>query len=1355
MNTPTGSSSVAFQAENLQAFMISHPIPRLLRRLTPLLPTLLVLVFTAPASRAQTQFQGWCSQVKMMIEQELTLERTGFEATLTVTNNDGADAITDFSAELYFEDASVTDPNAPKDASSLFFVRPPVLENINRVDGTGVIAPTKTAVVKWFIIPTIGAGGSEPQGKRYRVGCNLGGKLQGVEIPPDNMFAIPDTITVKPEPQLRITYFQPRDVTGDDPFTPEVESPIPFTLGVLVHNHGHGPARNLKINSQQPKIMENKNGLLLVARLLGARVNDSPLNESSLLVDLGTVEPGQTAKGAWDMITSLSGHFIEFKASYTHAPELGGEATSLITDLQAHFIAREALNDDPGRDNIKDFLADVDRDPNEVPDALYETQQGNILPVNHQTQYELAGSIETNDFQVRIVSNFENWIYMRVPDPGQNRLGITRVLRSDGKVLNPANYWTNTKYTEIGNIRQDWLNIFDKVADNTPYTYSVTYAVNAVDDTPPVTRIRFAGEHSEAGDTHYITKDTQIYFMSEDESPVSIEYRIDGGTWTPALPFTIAQPGSYVIGFRARDKAGNQEEEKTARVSISGEGPSLANWVVNTRNMYLPGSAGVISVRPDNTNLEFTVAPSGVRTDGRIDVFKGVVAWPRLSGVPVSPTPANGAEITVSGQFADFYRYKINGGAWSPEFPVSRPVSLEGLSGEVTLSVLARSAYGDYLPEEQALTVSWTVNPAAPPLTAAGLPPVPTPDSPSVTLNFGGAGLSHYRWNLNNSYFRAEEPLATPLPLGPLDPGEQTLAVQVRRSGAPQAEELVPALKWLYDPAWGADFSSLPLVRTQEYEDVGGKTLTNVWDGKNNAGVPQLPGVYTVRLTLTDALGRSSYRSELVFIDKLASGQVELAGASTGPSAPHARGDWAVWQEQAEGGVSVIRARNLTSGSDAPLTVGDSPLARERPRTDGRYVVWQGRRENGVYDIFYADLGAGAVTPVAVTDTPDRQEINPVVDWPWVVYQQRAASGASAPWQLEAKNLETGAVLAVHPSTQDQLDPDIHAGRVVWQDWRDVGPGEIYFADLETGERRRVTNQTAGQYHPSIYGHVIVWQDNRHTQLEIYKFDLRKGVEERLTNTPYNETRPRLNANWLTYLEDSLGPETENLRLMDLDSGQDVPLTMAEGTHSPGALGGGFAVWAEGPEDARRVVASFLPGLQPVLSNNNTVAVTPELAARFGDAHALLAAWNASAGVTAVTKYDALDSAAPAARTATWSGGAPGGENFPLTAGEFLWVRFGEAKMLDLGDAQTAPVALSQGRNVLTYSGFPVGYTAYDFIASAGADNVNALRMLDPLAGVWRAVEIRDGAPAGPNFAIPRATALLVDMKNPVDAWKP
>jgi hypothetical protein len=379
---------------------------------------LLALLLCPALLPAQQQHQGLCAGVKIVIQQQLALERIGFDARLEVSNNDGTDPLTDFSAALTFENPDLLTNGSANDASALFFIQTPTFESINSVSGDGVIAPTTTAVIHWFIIPKITAGGTSPDGVRYQIGCRLAAKLRGVDLPADVLLAVPAQIYVKPEPQLQITYFQPRDVQGDDPFTPEVESPVPFTLGVLVKNVGYGTAHNVNIDSQQPKIVAATNNLLLVAQLLGARVGDSPLATANLNVNLGDILPGQTRKGAWDMITSLSGEFVEFKASYTHASELGGQDTSDIQSMNAYFIAHEVLDDQPGRDSIKDFLADVNTQDTEViPTALFESE-GNVLPVNLLTNAAVAGSAGPGgSFQVNLTADKPGWGYVRLTDP--------------------------------------------------------------------------------------------------------------------------------------------------------------------------------------------------------------------------------------------------------------------------------------------------------------------------------------------------------------------------------------------------------------------------------------------------------------------------------------------------------------------------------------------------------------------------------------------------------------------------------------------------------------------------------------------------------------------------------------------------------------------------------------------------------------------------------------------------------------------------------------------------------------------------------------------------------------------------
>ncbi len=1307
-----------------------------------------VLASTLPVA-AQQQFQGVCANVKIEIQQELAFERIGFEATLEITNNLGGDPITDFSAVLTFSDPKDLVDGAPRDVGDRFFVQRPRLSDVNATDGTGVIGPTKTGIARWFIIPKPGAGGILPQGKKYEVGVKMSGKVAGVEIPKNIFFAIPDTITVKPEPQLEIRYFQPRDVQGDDPFTPEVETPIPFTLGVLVKNSGYGPARSVRINSQQPKIVENRAGLILIARLLGARVQDSPLNETSLLVNLGDVQPGETRKGAWDMITSLSGEFIEFKASYTHRDELGGLETSLIKTLEAHFIAHEVLNDEPGRDQILDFLADTDRDEDQLPDTLYESQ-GQILPVNFEANASITTPLAARTFVVTVNRQFEGWGYVRLTDPGQAKLGIESVIRSDGKSINLHNIWTNIRYRKTDNFKLTYLNLFDRVAAPGVVTYTITYATPPPDTTSPVTRLRFAGQVTQTGSNYYVTRDTQLYFTSEDVSPVSIEYRLDAeANFHPAIPFQLNVTGPHVLYFRATDSFGNVEPTQTAAVILQGTGPAFATIDARSESLTLIGDA--LSFRPTRIELNVPVAASDVATTAQVDVFQGIRVWPTVAGVPIAPTPATMATLAVGGENVNFYKYRVNGGAWSAEQAVIAPLTLTALAaGNVALDILARSQFGGYPAVTAALSVAWVIDPAAAPLVLSGVSPVPTRyPFPALTVNATGVEL--YRWKINESYLRAEVAPGTSFDLPVLTPGLQTLSLLARRGGVWQTEAAASTWKWLYDPTYGSDFTSLPQVLARSFNDVQGTTFSFVWDGRNAGGVLQLPGWYTVRIRLTDALGNLGFVNRLVRIDQLVTTPIPLTAQADGAEKPDARGSWLVWQERGSGTPN-IRARNIGGGGGPVLAITNEPFNQEIPRTDGRNAVWQRRRENGNWDIARVDLTAPTVV-IPVTDTPTRNEINPVIDWPWVVWQSKDISNPSAPWQLEAANLETAQRFTVDATTSDQLDPAIRAGRVVWQDFRDVGYGEIYFRNLETGELRRLTNNGFGQYAPDIDGHWVVWQDNRNTQVDIYGLDLRRGVETRLTQTAANEARPRLAGNWVLFTEDSAGVLTDNFFLLDLGTGRSLPLTRSATKKSFGTVGSGQLFWQEGVPGTSIVNAAAVPALQPVFRNYNAIAITPALVARHANAHALLTAWNTDAGVVSISRFQSF--APLTTEVATISGGAPSGANFALVAGQFIWVRFNDARLVDLGAASDAPLNLPAGASAFTHTRLPLGYTGHALIRSLGLANVRGIRALDAEAGQWRLLAVDNGTIMGPDFRLPDVAVIMVDLYHPVSNWTP
>ena len=1311
---------------------------------------LLVALTGVTGAWGQQQQQGVCARVKIVILQELALERVGFEATLEITNNDGDDPLTDFFASLTFENPQLT-TNGVNDSSSLFFVRAPTFESINGVNGDGVIAPSAKAVIRWFIIPKPTAGGTTPDGIRYRVGCRLAGKIRGVEIPSDVLLAIPAPIFVKPDPQLEITYFQPRDVQGDDPFTPQVESPIPFTVGVLVKNSGYGIARKLRIDSQQPKIVENLTRLLIVAQLLGARVNDQFLTPPTLTVNLGDIPPGQTRKGAWDMITSLSGEFVEFKASYTHASELGGQDTSVIKSLHAYFISHEVLNDQPGRDNLKDFLADTDNDPDFLPDALYESE-GNVLPVNTLTNATVVGSAGPGgSFTVNLTADRTGWGYLRLNDPGQAVLPIASVVRSDGKILNPNNYWTNIRYEKITNNKLTFLNLFDLV-DLANYTYTVTYASTATDVTPPVTTMRFAGSVNQTGGKYYITPDTQMYYTSEDASPVSMVHSITNGPFLPALPFFLTTPGEYPVVFHATDAYSNVESNHTNVLVVAGSGALDFASVGNPGGpIYVPGDA--LSIRPFNAPLPFRALFDPSQVDVQVEVFQGVVGWATVAGVPSSPTTDTTASLTVGGESVDYYRYRLNGGAWSTEQPVATPVNLPSLgAGAQTVSVLGRSRYGGYFDTSNAVSVAWVVDPNAPATRVTGTPATPS-RLRSATLRLAGSGVTAFRWTLNNGFYRPETNAPGDLTIPVTSSTTQALVVAVlgKTNGVFQSTNVPTTVAWLYDPLFGYLPPALARVRSVTFTNIGTNPQLFAWDGRNDSGTAISPGWYTERLTLRDQLGRTNFATRLVQIGDLSGASSVLADTSRGPKNPHARGRRAVWQDQSDGNFQIY-AQDL-SVSNAILKITHTSLSQENPRTDGRYVVWQGRQVNGNWDIYLKDLTV-TNAPTPLTSTTASDEVNPAIDWPWIVYQTRALNTPSAPWRLRALNLVTAQTLLVSSSTQDQLDPDVQAGRVVWQDWRDAGPGEIYFRNLESDEQRRITTNSFGQYHPVLYGNFIAWQDNRNGEVDIYGYDLLRHAEVRVTSTAENETRPFLDGPWLVCQEDSLGPLTANVRLIHLPSLGAVPITRSLTLKDRPALAEGRAVWLDTQNNLSSLLTADLPALQGVFQNRNAVAVTDALAANQQNAHTLLTLWHSQAGVEEITRYTSLVPSV-VSETAYWTNGAPAGPNFTLVAGSFLWVKFANAHVLDLGVNNTGPINLPAGASVLSYTRFPGGYSAYRLLNQLGLTTARGVRMLDSESGRWVAAQVQNGRPVGTDFTIPSVAVLMIDLSGPVNNFTP
>ena len=291
------------------------------------------------------------------------------------------------------------------------------------------------------------------------------------------------TITVYPDPSLKLDYFEQRDVYADDPFTPEVEPSEPFSLGLLVTNTGHGAANDFSITSAQPKIVENEKGLLVDYRIIGTQVNTLDVSPS-LTADLGDIAPGQTAVAQWLMTSTIQGKFIDYSATFEHSDELGGLETSIIDSVNIHELIHAVRVDSPTDDGRPDFLVNDVPDPDSLPDTLYMSD-GTTAVVNVGSDVAADHMVGPGGLQVHVTANMTSgWDYLQAPDPGAG-YRLARVERSDGKVLRVGdNVWQTDRTfpsSITGAVRENLIHLLD--FDSTG-SYTFTYVLD--DSEPPI-----------------------------------------------------------------------------------------------------------------------------------------------------------------------------------------------------------------------------------------------------------------------------------------------------------------------------------------------------------------------------------------------------------------------------------------------------------------------------------------------------------------------------------------------------------------------------------------------------------------------------------------------------------------------------------------------------------------------------------------------------------------------------------------------------------------------------------------------------------------------------------------------------
>ena len=413
-----------------------------------------------------------CARVRLQINQEAVMTRAAFLGSLEIDNGNTSN-IENISVILQVKDANGNIVN------DLFGITNPILKNITAVDGTGILTADNPATsvdegigsAQWTFIPTNLA--APETATQYSIGGTLSYNDNGKQV---TVPLLSTPITVYPQAELYLDYFHQRDVFADDPFTNDIiETSVPYSLAVLLRNEGKGEAKNLKITSGQPKIIDNEKGLLVDFQIIGSEVNGTGVSPS-LTVNFGNIAAGKTAVADWLLKSSIQGKFIEYKATFEHINNLGKPELSLIKDVKIHELTRKVQVTQPTDDGLPDFLVNDIVDDNFTPDTLYFSQ-GGTAPVNAATNIITDAPATLSDLNVQISTTVTaGWNYFRLADPSNAQFDIQKVLRADGTEVKLDNVWTTDRtFPATGRpIYENILHFLDNTsAGNT--TYTVTY----------------------------------------------------------------------------------------------------------------------------------------------------------------------------------------------------------------------------------------------------------------------------------------------------------------------------------------------------------------------------------------------------------------------------------------------------------------------------------------------------------------------------------------------------------------------------------------------------------------------------------------------------------------------------------------------------------------------------------------------------------------------------------------------------------------------------------------------------------------------------------------------------------------
>ena len=432
-----------------------------------------------------------CASITLQFSQKMTMTRQAFRGTLTVFNGHDTEAMKDVKLTL-----EVKDEDGNMATSHEFQINPEKLTGFGgelNLNSGWTLDAGQTGVSTIMFIPTKYAAPTVE--KRYAFGGTLSyvDPFTGLTV---TRILAPVTLTVKPSPNLDLTYFMQRDIKGDDPLTLDVVEPCEEAeFSLLINNKGYGDATNVKMVTDQPKIIENEKGLLVDFELVSSQLNGEDKTLAlggSVTTDFGNIPAMSTAYAQWWIKSSLLGHFTEYNVEATHVTSYGNPDLSLLNDVTIHELVR-SVDASTAQKNLVGFMVNDIIDAEDTPDMMY-LSDGEIEAVS-KVKDAVINRLDKTTYTLTISQTTSGWNYGNIIDPSYGLSELKKVVRnSDGKDIALRNFWQTDRTLRDGKdpLYENRIHFVDNLSSVSGETYTLTFeplpelmlAVASIDGVP-------------------------------------------------------------------------------------------------------------------------------------------------------------------------------------------------------------------------------------------------------------------------------------------------------------------------------------------------------------------------------------------------------------------------------------------------------------------------------------------------------------------------------------------------------------------------------------------------------------------------------------------------------------------------------------------------------------------------------------------------------------------------------------------------------------------------------------------------------------------------------------------------------